>query len=199
MQTFTVPADIVRAALVIAPRKDVRFYLNGLYFERDRMVTTDGHRMLIARIEAPIVGPGFTIPGDAFRGITARTNTVTIEVGPETPDNQPRDVSVTADNGMSVRCKTTGGVYPDYRRIFPATASGEVAQFDPAYIGDIGRIADIVNPKRVGSNARICYNGQAHTRVTFGRDDIVMVLMPLRTDGEAYDLAEHAWVMDRAA
>ncbi|MBA0227379.1 hypothetical protein D7U89_18095 [Stenotrophomonas maltophilia] len=52
-----IPSALIAAALHVAPKNDVRFYLNGVLIESHAdgaiIVATDGHRMLVVRTSLP--------------------------------------------------------------------------------------------------------------------------------------------------
>jgi hypothetical protein len=50
----TVPAALVKAAMLFQAKRDIRFYLNGIYITRDNIVATDGHTMLVAPYESDL-------------------------------------------------------------------------------------------------------------------------------------------------
>ena len=45
---FIVPVKYIQAAMVCVADKDVRYYLNGVHFDKNRIESTDGHTMYIA-------------------------------------------------------------------------------------------------------------------------------------------------------
>lgn len=137
---FTLPlqkADL-RAALHIAAKNDVRYYLNGVLIEcsatESRIVATDGHVLCAIKSEAPQQFEGepmqsLIIPRDVVAKIKkptrravlpsfvvlaydGKTGTLTVDGSPDT--FRPID-----------------GRFPDWRRVFPKTVSGITGQYDP--------------------------------------------------------------------
>lgn len=57
----TVPAALVKAAMLFQAKQDVRYYLNGIYITQDHIVATNGHAMFVSpyesdlKLEEPII------------------------------------------------------------------------------------------------------------------------------------------------
>lgn len=194
---LTVRAEIIAALKLFAADKDVRFYLNGINLEigrkETRLVATDGVMLGCFRVESeqPDVDAPLTniiIPNDLLKPIKAK-GMVEILIGPletkkdakgeEVPVSSARPVTLTyADVSMS--SKTLDGIFPDWRRAIPSKVSGEAAQFDPAYVGLLAKVAAALygKSKYVG----IGFNGDDAALLDFGDENFVGVLMPLRPD-----------------
>ena len=170
------------AALHLAARNIVRFYLVGVYVEatRDetRCVATDGCALGVLRHAAenrlPQARAGVIVPYK-IAGTIARAFK-------EHPDFS---ISAHAEGGWTafvegyrIDFEAIDARYPDYRRAVPTDASGVAAQFDPELLARFAKVA-----KALGVKARpvIHYNGQAGAAVTF-RDYAAFagVAMPLR-------------------
>jgi DNA polymerase III subunit beta len=171
---ITVPAAMLRAALVCASTEQARYYLNGVYVDpKGFLVSTDGHRAFVGRIDidadqAPF--DGWIIPRDAIKLALAGYKADTIEI------TQTR-VGV-------VSCKPVDGSFPDWRRVIPTELNGATAQFNPVYIADMGKIGEMLTGKRKngGLTAHIHHNGDAPAGVTFpGCESAFAVLMPIRS------------------
>lgn len=50
----TVPAAIVKAAMLFQAKQDVRYYLNGFYITNDHIVATDGYTMFVCPYESDL-------------------------------------------------------------------------------------------------------------------------------------------------
>lgn len=192
---LTVRAEIIAALKLFAADKDVRFYLNGINLEigrkETRLVAADGVMLGCFRVESeqPDVDAPLTniiIPNDLLKPIKAK-GMVEILIGPletkkdakgeEVPVSSARPVTLTyADVSMS--SKTLDGIFPDWRRAIPSKVSGEAAQFDPAYVGLLAKVAAALygKSKYVG----IGFNGDDAALLDFGDENFVGVLMPLR-------------------
>jgi len=183
MTTITVNADMLRAALLCASDEQSRFYLRGVYVDpAGKLVATDGHRMFVGTIDliasehnpAPGSFDGWIICRDVLKRALAGYKLPTITIAP--------------DRVGDIACAPVDGSYPDWRRVVPSEISGTAAQFNPAYMADMGKIGALLagKPKRgysasTGLTAHIHHNGESAAGVTFpGVDDAYAVLMPIR-------------------
>lgn len=190
-RTLILQPEILLAVKVFAAQKDVRHYINGVCVElgktESRLIATDGHRQAMYRLRD---GGGFEdldqplqviIPNALMAGIKKK-GLVEIEIGEPTNPEQPlvRPVTIrqneTAVNGFSV-----DGRFPDWRRVIPSQVSGEVAQFNPIYLGDIGKAYLLLNPKANYINATISHNGYSTAMFTLDDDNFLGLIMPFRT------------------
>ena len=189
---ITVPTAMLKAALICASTEQARYYLNGVYVDpKGFLVSTDGHRLFCATIDidadqAPF--DGWIIPREAIKQALTGHKAETIEV------TQTR-VGV-------VSCKPVDAQYPDWRRVIPAgDPSGVVAQFNPAYVADFGKIGDLLSGKRKGSilPCEIHHNGEGPTPITFSANDQCFgVLMPIRSAFTSAPDAKLGWAARRA-
>ncbi|HDX0947953.1 TPA: hypothetical protein RNT26_000596 [Stenotrophomonas maltophilia] len=71
-----IPSALIAAALHVAPKNDVRFYLNGVLIESHAdgaiIVATDGHRMLVVRTSLPWDIGKIIVPRDPLGGWLSR-------------------------------------------------------------------------------------------------------------------------------
>lgn len=185
---LTVPTAMLKAALVCASTEQARYYLNGVYVDpKGYLVTTDGHRAFVGKIDLGDADPfgGWIIPRDAIKQALTGYKSDTIEI------TQTR-VGV-------VSCQPVDGSFPDWRRIVPGDMSGEMAQFNPSYVADMGKMGEMLTGKRKagsGLSAHIHHNGEAPAAVTFpGCEDAFAILMPIRT---AHTDVGGAWAERRA-
>jgi DNA polymerase-3 subunit beta len=186
-----------KALLVIAPKSDTRYYYNGALLEvkddRAWLVATDGHRMLVirptARIEGKDVRDGrWIIPRDLLAGAKVKKGGfLFLSVDQYQGEKEPylhcaRARIITGTGELSA--PTVDAMFPDWRRVVPAKASGELAHYDPTYVGDFGTVAELLSGARI--NARIYYNGEGAAPVDLGVEDALGVLMPIRAEQRPY-------------
>ena len=81
--------------------------------------------------------------------------------------------------------------FPDWRRVTPATANNEPAQYQPEYIASFGKIGELFGGKNV--KCVIHHNGMGAALVTFPTSEALGVVMPLRVDGDARHPGLPAW------
>lgn len=184
-----IPTDILRAALVCASTEQAHYYLNGVYVDpKGFLVSTDGHRAFVGKFDLTDVPAfdGWIIPRDAIKRALTGYKGDTITIAP--------------DRVGAILCAPIEGTFPDWRRIVPAAdgLTGETAQFNPAYIADMGKIGDILRGKYKNSlSAHIHHSGEAPAAVTFPEiDHAFAVLMPIRAHHT--DHGSIAWSARRA-
>lgn len=174
MTNITIPTNLLKAALICASTEKVRYYLNGVYVDpKGFLVATDGHRLFCGKIDLTDVAAfdGWIIPRDAIKRALTGYKQATIEISP----TRVGDITT----------QPIDGTYPDWQRIIPSELSGETAQFNPAYIGDMGKIGGLLHKGALA--AHIHHNGESPAGVTFpGVDNAFAVLMPIRTHHTDY-------------
>lgn len=195
--SLTVNRDHLRAAVHTCAVGDIRFYLNGVLIEAYPqsvfVVSTDGHRMSIFKSETanpsvPAEGVKFIIPLALVKSVKSfkTLSDITVIFDPETLAVTIQDV----DGAQSA--KAIDGLFPDWRRVVPATVSGEAAQFNPDYVSDLAKIAKSLGAKP--QLVHIFHGGLASSAVTIGgRPEFLGVLMPLRTKPEQQPMPSTGW------
>jgi hypothetical protein len=197
--SFSVPTDVLAAALVCVSTEETRYYLRGVYVQPDHddvvLVSTDGHRLFCGRCPLPPAGAvtpptGFIIPTDAVKKALSGYKGLAIQI------SRTGDVWTLGD----VTFRPVDGTFPDFRRVVPTQKTisedlGKIAQFNPAYLADMGKIAKIFSPARSTKiNPAIHHMGPNPSIITFGgRDDVFALLMPLRA--ETRDKAELGFLL----
>ncbi len=165
---------LLKAAMLATSKDEARYYLKGVYFELSgnhvRIVATDGHRMFVACQE--MANPfennvTMVLPFDGLKksltGLRSKDTFVSCQFG--TLQSTINDVVM-----EPVDC-----TYPDYKRVVPQKLSGETAQFNPVYLGEMGKMAKCLG----GALVNIAHNGQGPALVSFGRLDCFAVIMPI--------------------
>lgn len=155
---LTIEHDIIKALLLVAAKQDIRYYLKGVLVDvraQDvTLVATNGHVLLavpyVDNIEGDRLIGQWIIPREAVKPCKAGRSSlpITIEIipGTQTPDPERPDATIKAPDTIIVTGATTtttkpiDGRYPDWRRVMPGSASGEVAQFDPALVATFGDV-----------------------------------------------------------
>ncbi|RPI62202.1 MAG: hypothetical protein EHM48_04465, partial [Planctomycetaceae bacterium] len=147
-----IATDLLKAALLCASSEESRYYLRGVHLSTTgHLVTTDGHRMFVARLNerpaADVIIPYSDVQA-ALKLAGARC----------------KDIEVTVDVTGSALPQVTGkihsiayspvdGTFPDWRRVVPTgeelpsgkpdDAPGAV-HFNHAYVGDMAKMATIL-------------------------------------------------------
>jgi len=170
--SIAVPAAMLKAALICASTEQARYYLNGVYVDpKGFLVSTDGHRLFCGKIDVADVAPfdGWIIPRDAVKRALTGFKADLIGISP-------------AHVG-DIACRSVDGSFPDWRRVVPTELSGATAQFNPAYVADMGKIGEILFGRgKPVLPAHIHHNGEGPAGVTFPTcADAFAVLMPIRS------------------
>jgi hypothetical protein len=180
-----IATDLLKAALLCASQEESRYYLRGVHLATSgHLVTTDGHRMFVARLNerpaADVIIPYSDVQA-ALKLAGARC----------------KDIEVTVDVTGSALPQVTGkihsvaytpvdGTFPDWRRVVPTgeetpsnkpdDAPGAV-HFNHAYVGDLAKMG-----KLLGGSSMLHPVSASHTcLVTIGyRADCIAVIMPVR-------------------
>ena len=169
-----IATDILKAALICASQEESRYYLRGVHLSTSgHLVTTDGHRMFVARLNerpaADVIVPYADVQA-ALKLAGARC----------------KDLEVTSDRIGQIAYAPVDGTFPVWRRVVPSgeeTPSNKTmdlpgdAHFNHAYIGDLAKMGKILS----GSSMLHPVSASLPCLVTFGeRADCFGVLMPMR-------------------
>lgn len=187
MTDVYISADYLRAAMICASIEKGRYYFNGVYVDAAGfIVSTDGHRAFIGRFDPCEAGDGSQRPAPASFGGYIIPLAVLKRV---LTGNKARLIAVSGGEIDGQRYEPIDETFPNWRRIVPAAyPSGEAAQFNPDYLGDMGKIGALVAGGGKGSlRAHLHHNGPANpVGVTFPNcNDAFAVLMPLRSDNDS--------------
>lgn len=188
MKHYTVDVKVLRALTRFASKEETRFYLNGVFVEIKGgnlvYVATDGHRIGAYRSVAPEGDElAIIIPTNICRHFYPGKDKSTDAI--LTVDGS--DATLKYGN-VAVSFKPIDGVYPDWRRCVPKSASGKVAQFNHNYMQDFDAFGNDIG----ASLAFFHHSGLDPSPVTYGeRTDVFGVLMPMRRDSPAWEV--FAW------
>jgi DNA polymerase III sliding clamp (beta) subunit (PCNA family) len=197
--SFSVPTDVLAAALVCVSTEETRYYLRGVHVQPDYddvvLVSTDGHRLFCGRCPLPPAGAvtpltGFIIPTEAVKKALTGYKGLGIHL------TRTGDVWTLGD----VTFKPVDGTFPEWRNVVPSQKTisadlGKLAQFNPAYLADMGKIAKIFSPGRGAKiSPAVHHMGANPSIITFGgRGDVFALVMPLRA--ETRDKAELGFLL----
>ena len=131
---LTVPVEQMTAALYIAAKSDVRYYLNGIYYDAaaKNLVATNGNMLYVGRPGTVMSENESCILPREFCEATVKAYKaagaplIDIEVTPGNTGSSCLQLKTAHTIGMSI-----DGRFPDWRRVYPKTVSGEPAIFDP--------------------------------------------------------------------
>lgn len=201
---LTLEHAILKALLLVAPKNDNRYYLNGVLVDvraQDvTLVATNGHVLLsvpyLDNIEGERVVGQWIIPREALEAVkpckvgrTVLPITVEIIPGAQTPDPERPGVTIKAPDAITIAGATTtttkpvDGRYPDWRRVMPGGASLEVAQFDPALVATFGDVHSLLGGSEKFKPV-VHYNGSGSALVSGLGRDALGVIMPYRVGAD---------------
>lgn len=191
--TFTYPVDKIKAALVIAAKSDLRYYLNGVYFQRFKdgvvAVATDGHRMiaLYSTSEKGEAAPEefeVIVPRESLElMLKASPRVYSVAVFKVEPQEGDKPARITFPV-VGLTCDAIEGKYPDWQRIVPAQGGKE--ELLPAdlgisaeYLGDYAKVCKALG-RRAAPAISLIKSGEYNAiRVDIGDPDVVSVVMPI--------------------
>ena len=173
-----IPTDLLKAAILCASSEESRYYLRGVHLSTTgHMVTTDGHRMFIARLtDRPAVD--VIIPLDDVKAALKLAGARAQDV----------EVEVLANRIGQISFQPVDGTFPDWRRVVPTGEESpsnkpelndgpENVHFNHAYIGDLAKMGKVLD----GASMLHPRSASHPCLVTFGeRADCFAVLMPMR-------------------
>jgi DNA polymerase III subunit beta len=177
------------AMLLIAGKKDIRYYLNGVYLEWNstltRAVGCDGHRLAVLNEwHDDNAGAGsIIIPRDVIERLPKRPkNDAIVSITCTGVDDNKRWAIVAG--GVVINFAPYDDKYPDWRRVTHGIkTSGEAAGFNIDYLVAFEKAGVILGGGKRGSltRTRIHHNGRDGAIVTLdGIDGFAGVVMPLR-------------------
>jgi DNA polymerase III sliding clamp (beta) subunit (PCNA family) len=189
MTTLTILSHILPAmSILAADKKDIRAYIRGVYMEVSakeiRFAATSGVILGVCRIEQDT--PDITetikciIPAELIAGIKG-SNALTLEIGEPSDEYRLQRELTISQGGTKQSMQSVPRAYPDYRRIIPATTSGETAQFDPDLLIQLKKFGKAININKNGYFA-IAYNGDSAAIADFHTKNLLAVVMPLRNE-----------------
>jgi len=180
-----IATDLLKAALLCASSEETRYYLRGVHLSTSgHLVTTDGHRMFVARLNerpsADVIIPYSDVAAALkLAGARAQEIEVTIDVSGSALPQVTGKIH-------SIAYTPVDGTFPDWRRVVPTGEElpsnkpedqpGNV-HFNHAYVGDLAKMGKLLG----GSSMLHPVSASHPCLVTFGdRADCFAVIMPVR-------------------
>jgi hypothetical protein len=188
--------NFLRAALITAGFKDVRYYLNGVLLDITpdfvRVVSTDGHRITVFHCARPATDEPYApaqiiIPRETLKGIKAAKycNFVELVYDAAKPLEECRIENTSAG---TLLFKPIERRFPDYSRIFGGcqTYTAGPCEFNRAYLADADAV--IKEAKSASKRDTFCrpdiYSQSAAVAFVTCQDvpEYFGAIMPLRCD-----------------
>lgn len=188
---FHIKQSTLDAMLLIAGKKDIRYYLNGVYIEFNetttRAVGCDGHKLGIFQSSVPSSNTGagsLIIPRDVIESLPkAGKNTHLISI-----TKNDTGAGWTINTGATtVGFTPYDDKYPDFRRVVhsvqTAGTSGVAGGFNLNYLNEFEKCGNVLagNKLRVGNRLCLHHNGDQAALITLNCvDGFAGVIMPMR-------------------
>lgn len=185
--TITLTRAQLRAALIFAADKDIRYYINGVLLQVGecgdcRLIATDGHRLAVLDVgDHPGATPGeYIMPRDALKAVKRATRN-----GSKTVDLQIDGGRVMITDGGDIIAGglLIDGKFPDWQRVCPEPSrmSGELGTFNAFYLADIG--AALVELGEKFPALEMLHNGTSAGLVLNPEYGLMVAIMPMRGTG----------------
>ena len=188
---FHIKQSTLDAMLLIAAKKDIRYYLNGVYIEFNDQITRavgcDGHKLGIYQTAVPSSNTGtgsLIIPRDVIENLPkAGKNTHLISI-----TQNDTGAGWTINTGLTtVGFTPYDDKYPDFRRVVhgiqTAGTSGVAAGFNLDYLNQFEKCGNLLagSKLRMGNRLRLHHNGDAAALVLLNCvEGFAGVVMPIR-------------------
>jgi DNA polymerase III sliding clamp (beta) subunit (PCNA family) len=189
---ISLKTSVLRAALMCAAKKDIRYYLQGVcvsinHPEVAMVYGTNGHILFAGQcpidvIEAPeALGFDIIIPSDVIKAMDKKANVILLE----TIDSMPKGYYVLGNS----RFQAIEARFPDVSRVVPsrdAFPEQKISYFKPEYL----QTANEALAMYYGDKKDKCYpltqRGDSSGVVHAERNDALVVVMPMRNDPGIY-------------
>lgn len=181
----TITIKALRAVSLAMAKKDVRYYLNGVFIENTGtpwLVATDGAR-LHAFTGFGVEGEGHFIMPDTMVSAILKAAGPDKKRGPEntvTLEHDEFTITATVD-GTTLTGTAIDGRFPEWQRAVPKTITNEPGNYNPLLLVGFSKAARIFGVS--GSLVAVAQNGAGPALVSIrGVHNFFGVLMPCHTD-----------------
>lgn len=178
---ITIQTNYLRALMAVAPKKDVRYYLNGVRIETGEFgaigVATDGHIMVVIRLDEEPRPESVVFAPNVWKLTGIKDAEVTLTYSPPVGES---DARCTLDySGGQLVAAVQEGRFPDWRRVAPQSVSLVSAAIDSTLIARLDTVAKMLAKHAA---AIVSHNGPENPAlVSFTRyDNVFGVVMPMR-------------------
>jgi hypothetical protein len=189
---ITLKTSVLRAALICAAKKDLRYYLQGICISINgpdvaMVYGTDGHILFagqcpIEMIEAPKnYGFDLIIPSDAIKAMDKKADFVTLVTIP----SLPKDYYVLGNTSF----QAIDARFPDISRVVPARdafSELKVSYFDPELLVKGNEALAMFYGAKKGKVFPLSQRGDYSGAIHNNKNDAVVVVMPMRNDAGLY-------------
>ncbi len=114
----------LKAVMMAAAKKDIRYYLNGVMVRNGELVATNGHMALIIKSDSIKSDGEYIIDNDTLKMIVTAHKGIKGDNRVEVAD------SMTTTGRSKISITPIDGKFPDVNRVIPQDTSGEIAHFN---------------------------------------------------------------------
>ena len=189
---ITLKTSVLRAALICAAKKDLRYYLQGICISINHpnvamVYGTDGHIMFAGQspievIDAPVAyGFEIIIPYDTIKAIDKKSEFIDLE----TIDGGAKDYYLLGD----ARFQAIDARFPDISRVVPARdafSEQTISHFDPELLVKGNEALAMFYGAKKGKVFPLSQRGDYSGAIHNNQNDAVVVVMPMRNDPGTY-------------
>lgn len=198
-KTITVPIMLIKAALSVAAKNDVRYYLNGVLIQSEgrdlRVVGTDGHRMFVAgdreQHDFPAwLAEGFILDRECLSetlGLLGKLGGGSIAID-WAPGHKKANLR-TLDGAACIGIKIVEGKYPAWRSAVERGASVlgnddrqplDTATVNAKYLKEAGAVASVLDAPNISP-----FVGKGDAAMMFSFDTVypaLLYIMPVKIE-----------------
>ncbi len=178
MQQFSIKLSTLKGLVILAAKKDVRYYLQGVKLEFNskftRCIATNGHILGINQENQENEGAGSVL--------VPREIIDNIKVSKRDLDHAAIFTQISETKwsikymGNEVIFSPLDGKFPDYSRVVnQVKTSGEPAFYDFEYLIDFSKVINTIGAKSLNLH----YNGNSGGLITCSNPDFIGVIMPI--------------------
>lgn len=166
----------LKAVMIAAAKKDVRYYLNGVMVRNGELVATNGHMALMIKSDGIKSDGEYIIDNDTLKMIVTSHKGIKRDNRVEVID------SMTTTGNSKISITPVDGKFPDVNRVIPQEPSGEIAHFNAEYLLACQKAnEEFLDRKNV--YIKLQHNGQSGAK--FESEDgagnkLIGVVMPVR-------------------
>jgi hypothetical protein len=189
---ITLKTSVLRAALICAAKKDIRYYLQGVCVSINNpdvamVYGTDGHvlfagqSVIVCHVAPENYGFQIIIPSDTIKAIDKRAEFIDLE----TIEGGAKDYYLLGN----ARFQAIDARYPDISRVVPARdAFSEIkaSYFDPELLVKGNEALAMYYGAKKGKVFPLSQRGDYSGAIHNNKNDAVVVVMPMRNDAGIY-------------
>lgn len=185
---FTIKQSALKALVLLAAKKDIRYYLVGVNVEFSplitRIVATDGHKLGLYQSGAQNVGNGgLMIPADVINALP-KSGTYDPELTFIKCEGPGAWEIVGLPNNGRIVFQEIDGRFPDYQRVCNFKTDGQPGGYNPEYLMQFLKVQHLLGGSKK-CTINVFQNGKSSALVTLaGVDNFYGVIMPMKTDAD---------------